>query len=113
MLVNFSNYGSNLWSDELIEAAKQYGDVIDMNFPNVDNSLSEADISALADVLCDNILKHNPEAVICQGEFNLLYAVVCRLKDKNIKVMKLCLERKTNPITNKPVFEFIKFREYI
>lgn len=112
MLVNFSNYPQKLWSKELIQAAGEYGEVVDINFPNVDNSLDEGDVAALADVLTEKIMAYKPDAVICQGEFTLLYAVVCRLKAADIKVMKLCLERRTDQITKKPVFDFIKFREY-
>lgn len=112
MLVNFSNYRYELWPEGLIDAAKEYGEVVDMSFPNVDPTLDEAAILALADVLSEKIIKENPDAVICQGEFTLLYAIVNRLKAAGIKVMVLCLERSMDKSTNHPVFEFVRFREF-
>ena len=112
--VNFSNHPSDLWTLEQLQAAKVYGDVVDVPFPQVDPTLSSEEIKAMADRYVSDILEYRPAAVMCQGEFTLCYAVIERLKKNGITVLAACSERITRTEGNvkTTIFEFKGFREY-
>ncbi len=100
--------------------ASEYGVVVDIPFPAVDPAATKEDILALADKIVEEIKECEPEAVMCQGEFTLTYAIVRRLSDKGIPVFAACSERKVVETIDKATgkyektarFEFVGFREY-
>lgn len=119
MFVNFSNHASSNWNSKQKNAAMQYGEIIDIPFPMVSAEMREKDIGVLADKYVKEILDKNPNAVMCQGEFTLTYAVISRLKKAGIKCIAACSERVVNEIIQvdgtihrESVFDFIDFREY-
>ena len=93
MFVNFSNHPSVRWSKEQKEAAEKYGEIVDIAFPNVDPKATESEISSLANKFITEISAMRPDAVMCQGEFTLSFAVITRLKNLNIPVYAACSER--------------------
>ena len=125
MFVNFTNHPSAKWSEEQISAAEQsYGTIIDLPFPAVSTDADQTWISqeanaqiAKMDALFANADSH-PNAVLCQGEFTLAFAVITRLLDQGIKVVSAVSERNAREIqvngeTRKEViFHFAGFREY-
>ena len=56
----------------------------------------------------------SPDAVLCQGEFCLVYRVVSLLKEKNITVLAACSERCViqNGDRKEVTFSFRRFRRY-
>ena len=112
--VNLTNHPSHLWDAKQLEAAKLYGEVIDVPFPQVDVRCEKDEIKKMAEYLVEKIVDHNPSAVLCQGEFSLTYQLVTRLKAKNILVLTACSERKAVQDGDKKIviFQFEKFREY-
>ena len=118
MFVNLSNHNSEKWSAEQLEAAREYGDIMDIQFPNIDPYMSNEEISALAKDYSDQIKALEPNCVMCQGEQCFAYEVTNNLKEEGIKVVAACSERKTverqleDGRTEKTaVFEFTQFRE--
>ena len=119
MFINCSNHKSSDWSKRQLETAKEYGDVVDIAFPAVDVTSTAEELSEVADGLYEEIIKHAPDYVMCQGEFTLTFAVVSRLVRKGIKTVAACSERRVEETqledgtTRKTaVFEFVGFREY-
>lgn len=119
MFVNFSNHASDSWAKDQLEAAKEYGDIVDLPFPDVSPDLSEEDIDALARRCVKDILIYQPEAVMCQGEFTLSYAVIEKLKEKGVTCVAACSNREVKTVTQKDgstkresIFTFIRFRKY-
>lgn len=117
--INFSNHSSKYWNDKQKNAAKEWGQIIDIPFPSVGGNASEDDILQLAEQVVAKILSYNPSVVMCQGEFTLSYAVVRLLKEKGIKVVSACSERVTTEehledgtSVKHARFDFVKFREY-
>lgn len=117
--INFSNHPSLDWKKEQVLAAKEYGEIIDMPFPAVPADASEEDIAVLADRYAKEITGKNPAAVMCQGEFTFVYALVRRLNALGIVCVAACSERRTTEYTDEngnlkreSVFEFVRFREY-
>lgn len=119
MFINCTNHNSKNWSKEQYEAASLFGEVVDYPFPNVLPNEDEKDIDLLAENVVDDILRMQPKVVMCQGEFNLTYSIVSKLKLRGIRVVAACSDRiteeermpdgSTRKIAN---FRFVKFREY-
>ena len=121
MFINFSNHVSTLWDENQLNEAHKYGEIIDVQFPNVSPTSDEEYISALADEYIKRICGVNNRiaAVMVQGEYNLSFEVVNRLLKKGIKVVSACTERmveETIDINGETMkesrFRFVRFREY-
>lgn len=118
MFINFSNHPSTKWGTEQLAAAKEYGEVVDMAFPNVNPSASTQQIHELAKSYVDKMLEMQPACVLCQGEFCICFAVISELKKNGIKVVAACSERKVeekkvgNDTEKVSYFSFVQFREY-
>lgn len=117
--VNCSNHPSVHWSHKQIAAAEYYGKIVDIEFPKVTCSLSNQEMEELADRITETILKQNPDAVMCMGEFVLCFRIVQKLKLKGICVLATCSERRTiehiaedGTTRKESVFVFEDFREY-
>ena len=119
VFVNFTNHPLGQWDEEQIESARKYGDIVDLDFPNVDAAADEGEIRKLARECVDKILELEPAAVLCQGEFCLAYRVITLLKEKNITVLAACSERNVKECSlpgkerkKEVIYQFIRFREY-
>jgi len=114
MFINFTNHASRLWGKKQRKAAEVYGDIFDIPFPAVSPAAPEEDIERTADEYAGRIITLKPDCVLCQGEFNLCYAVTKRLLEKGIKTVAACSERKSVEKDGKKVsiFEFTGFRDY-
>ncbi len=102
-----------------MEAARKYGQIIDLAFPQVDSCATAEDIAKLADVYAGYILDYNPAAVMCQGEFTLVYSVIRRLQRQGVLCLAACSERRTieekqpdGSVKKTAIFAFSRFREY-
>lgn len=119
MFINFSNHPSGKWSIEQIRAAEEFGQIKDFPFPEVSPAATGEEIAEMAEKIKDEILQMHPDAVLCQGEFTLAYAVTSRLKRENIKVIAACSERRVeevvenNATVKRLIFRFAGFREYL
>ena len=119
MFINFSNHPSSLWSEKQREAAKQYGEIVDLKFPSVNPDDSKDDLIRLAETCTEQILKFKPQCVMCQGEMGLVYHVVRKLKEEGIRVVAACSHRmveetidENNNSVKSSKFVFVQFREY-
>ena len=118
MFVNFSNHASCTWGQEQLAAAKVYGEIVDVNFPNVDPHWSDEEVRVVALEYANKIQNLHPTCVMCQGEFCLSYHVISELKRNGIKVVAACSERKVIEkrteagMEKVSCFTFVQFREY-
>lgn len=119
--INFSNHPSERWSEEQKQAAQELapdGVIVDVPFPQVAADADEAEIEELAEEYLDTIEKQSPAAVMCQGEFGLCYAMIRRLKEKGIRVVYSCTDRRAveriteNGVEKVSIFQFVKFRNF-
>ena len=120
MLINLSNHSHDAWSGEQLAAAAVYGDVSDMDFPNVPKSADEVWIAQTAGAVCREILSEHPDAVLVQGEMALTYSIVKLLRDNGITVVcassERCCETEIAPdgsTVRRSVFRFVRFRKYL
>ncbi len=127
MLINLSNHPSSLWSDtQLTTATEQYGRVVDIPFPQVSPSGSEAYIEALAKEYAEKVYatlgndahkqcKDAISAVHIMGEMTLTFAITKLLISKEITCIASTTERVTSEEKGirTSVFKFVKFRKYV
>lgn len=117
--INCSNHPSNRWGAKQIQESEKWGRIVDVPFPVVDAEADEQQIKVMAQGLVEKILRLQPSAVMCQGEFSLTYEVINVLREMNIDVYAACSERRTEEkvmpdgsserISN---FEFVRYRRY-
>jgi hypothetical protein len=119
MFVNFSNHPSTAWDEKQRTQAMQYGEIVDVAFPDVAADSTEAELDVLADQFTERILQYAPACVMCQGEFTLTYRVINRLKEKEVPVVAACSQRKSyeqvqddGTVKKISVFQFCQFRKY-
>ena len=116
MFINLSNHPSDGWSEEQLAAAQEYGEVVDIHFPNIEPSFTSSMVKSLADITVDTITALGKNITIhVMGEMTFTYAVVSRLKARGIRCMASTTERNTimTPDGKKiSVFKFVQFREY-
>ena len=113
--INFTNHPSAVWDDSQINAARCFGDILDIPFPTVSPTASAEEICRLGEEYVQLILSKVPRAVLCQGEFTLSYYVIRRLLEHGIKVFAACTERQVIMVGNekRSIFSFVQFREYL
>ncbi|MBQ8365283.1 MAG: TIGR02221 family CRISPR-associated protein [Bacteroidaceae bacterium] len=118
MLINFSNHPYSVWSDEQKSAAATYGNVVDIQFPMVDETGDETYIKSLADEYVQKIMSHggNSNVVVhLMGEFSLSHSVLHRLQNAGYKCVVSTTKRIVEMLddgSKKVSFKFCKFREY-
>jgi len=117
--VNFSNHPSTQWAESQLVAARHYGEVRDLPFPAVDPALDENEVLLLAEQCANAILRLDPAAVMCQGEFSLCFMVTQLLQAKGVMVLCACSERKSEEYADddgsmgkRVSFAFVRFRKY-
>ena len=97
MFINFSNHRIENWGEEQLAAAKSYGEIIDLPFPNVDPEGDENYISNLTEEYVEKIVSmiQNPlqDVVHIMGELNLVFSLVSRLTAKGVTCVASTTER--------------------
>lgn len=116
ILVNLSNHPKDTWSKEqLKEAKKMFGDVVDLPFPNIPPDLSESEVFELVNQSIQKVLEINPEAVHVMGEMNFTYLFVTIAETMQIPCYASTSERNVlmkKDGTKEVQFKFVQFRRY-
>jgi hypothetical protein len=120
MLLNLTNHPVKNWgADQLSAAVSQWKEVSDFPFPAVNTSWDTEDIAQRAERIAEQILPLKPDAVLCQGEMTLCFALVQKLQQYGIPVCAAVSDRDVKErvlpggITRKESsFRFVKFRNY-
>jgi len=119
VFINFTNHPSRNWDEKQLKDALEYGEIIDIPFPQVPATASREELYALAERCVSKITEYAPAAVLCQGEFCLAYQVIRRLSEKDVKVVAACSDRKVEEwrredgsMQKEVIFRFVQFREY-
>ena len=112
--VNFTNHPVDKWEPAQRRCALEYGEIVDLPFPEVEAEADETVINEMADLYVRRILDLNPCAVLCQGEFSLAFQVTAILKTLGITVLAACSRREVKVCGNKKevLFQFVRFRKY-
>lgn len=119
IFINHTNHVSEKWSATQRHAAEAYGTIVDVPFPNIPPQWNEAEVQRMARSCADTILAMNPAAVLCQGEFTYVYALIQLLRQQHILVLAACSERVSEEYIGEDGishrisrFQFVQFRQY-
>lgn len=113
MFVNISNHDSSKWHEAQLNAAKLFGDIQDIKFPQVNPSRLDSEyILRLADSVLTQ-LAPKARVVMVQGEYSLTFALVKKLQARKIRCLVACSERQVNPVNKEQSFNFKGFRELV
>ena len=120
MFINLSNHPSAYWSAEQKAAAEQqFGQIVDIQFPQVDPFANEDVIAAMADEYCQQVLEtacgQSTVAVHLMGEMTLTFALLQRLLPQGIQCVASTTKRETVEYPDgrkESSFKFVKFRKY-
>ncbi len=117
IFLNLSNHPSEQWSDKQLAAAREYGDIEDMEFPDIPPGATGEELMNFAEKTAEEILQKAENADITvhvMGEMTFTYRLVSLLKAEGITCVASTTERiveeKDGLKTSE--FRFIKFREY-
>ena len=105
MFINLSNHPFTTWSSSQLSAAREYGELQEIAFPNIDPKLSKAIVQKEADACVTMILETYPTEN---------YAVRL-LKKAGIRCVASTTERiveETEDHQKLVRFSFVQFREY-
>lgn len=119
LLVNLSNHPYKDWSEDHKKAAKKYGDVQDMAFPEIDPAMKidkiKKEIAAAQIDEIKNMCKERRVTVHIMGEMSYTFYVVSQLKAFGIRCICSTSERDTEDLgggEKKVSFHFKRFRDY-
>lgn len=118
MLINLSNHPSRYWDDRQMEAARCYGEMVDIPFPIVAPDANSQELQTLAQDCVQKILslgEINSITVHIMGEMTFTFMVVTRLKELGIRCVASTTERKVTYNSDglkQTEFQFVMFREY-
>lgn len=119
MLINFTNHPYSIWNTPQREAARIYGEVKDISFPQIEPSATSEELRSLTEEYAAKIEELHPDAVLTAGEFTFAFMIIDKLLRDGVKVICSCSKRITTEVKNtdgtnekKAVFLFEGFREY-
>lgn len=119
MLINLSNHPSKNWETAQIEAASQYGEIIDITFPNIPPYWDTVQVEKLSKEYFKHIKeikkteKEKPVIHIA-GEPVFCFLLINILLKEDYIVFTSTTERIVEKINNEKisVFKFKKFRKF-
>lgn len=120
MLINLTNHPSSRWSEKQKSVAEsEYGEIVDMPFPIIDEAGDEKYIATLADEYLNKIVTSSnsyPFVVHIMGEQTFSYALIKRLRDKGITCVasttKRIVKEEESGRKTEVIFQFERFRAY-
>ena len=118
LLINLSNHPTGDWTPKQKRAAKEYGEVQDLPFPNVSPSLSSEELNHLVEKCFQNLLALSERADITvhlMGEFTFTHRLINRLQGVDIKCLASTTERIVTEVEGQQklvTFQFVGFRPY-
>ena len=118
LFINLSNHPSSTWQPAQLEAARQYGEIIDIDFPTVDALCQPERVDLLANQYAQDIINRGAPTCITahvMGEMTLTFRIVELLKAQGIRCVASTTERIVTDLTDnrkETQFSFVQFREY-
>ena len=118
LFINLSNHPSSTWQPAQLEAARQYGEIIDIDFPTVDALCEPERVDHLANQYAQDIINRGAPTCITahvMGEMTLTFRIVELLKAQGIRCVASTTERIVTDLSDnrkETQFSFVQFREY-
>lgn len=119
MIINLSNHPMETWQEKQLQAARAYGELVDLPFPLLPGNMTGEELEQIAMQLLHRIREMKPDAVVIMGEFSLVFMLVDALLDEGIPILTAASERNTveqkepdGTIVKIARFDFVGFRPY-
>ena len=120
IFINFSNHLSEKWDEKQKEEARSYGDIIDLKFPDIDETGDDFYISELVNkytTQINSLTNNSPRTttIHIMGEMTFTYAMVNALTELGYTCVASTTKRIVEDLpdgTKKTTFAFARFREY-
>lgn len=118
MFINLSNHNSSNWTEEQIAAAKRFGEIVDINFPEIAPEADKDSIASLAEEYAQILSeKYNPkeDVVHIMGEMCFCFQAIGKLKSSGFRCLASTTKRIVQTDENgwkKSYFSFVRFRDY-
>lgn len=119
MFINYSNHPSKEWGEKQLQAAMQYGPILDIPFPSISPELTEEEMDRLAARQAQLILSYGSPTVMVQGEAVFSFRLVTILKSRGLTVLAACSNREATVCTladgtavKESAFRFVRFFPY-
>lgn len=116
--INLTNHPSDTWGEQQLEAARKYGEMVDMPFPQVDPEMTTQQVKAIALEQVHRIMEQGSVSnltVHVMGEMTLVYHIVDLLKRRGVRCVASTTKRIVNTNADgktESVFRFVNFRDY-
>ena len=119
MFVNLSNHPVSGWPKEQIDAAREYGEIVDLPFPAISPFAGSEEIDGYVDEYYERVTAFTEPTVMLMGEYVFTYRLARKLKNAGLRVVASCTERyaeeRKKPdgtIEKVSLYRFVRFREY-
>ena len=119
MFYNLSNHPHANWGNVQLEAARKWGDIEDVPFPEVNAQLDEQDILRAAQECVKKINMSAGDAIFVAGEYGAVFPIIDELLNQGKTVLSTASDgkttfRTTDNGTNERIihFNFLKFIPY-
>ena len=118
LFLNLSNHPISKWDAKQLEAAKLYGEITEIPFPNLSAEVTENEIETIVSTYYEDITSQYSYAeltVHIMGEMTFSFRLVEKLKAAGIRCVASTSERVVEDLGNgKKIvqFSFVRFREY-
>ena len=119
LFINFSNHPYAQWSEEQKKASEEFGECVDLQFPQIEPMATSGEISKLADEYEDKIkeIADGKKATVhIMGEMSFTYSMIERLKALGICCVCSTTYRLVKDEGNGKryvEFQFRQFRNYV
>lgn len=119
ILINLTNHPSEYWDERQKSAALEYGEIVDMPFPNIAPDGDEEYIRKLSEEYCNKVTQYTKDyhvTVHLMGELTFTFALLKRLQEKGISCIASTsmriVKNEHEGIKDGVVFKFERYRNY-
>lgn len=120
MLLNISNHPYSTWSDSQKDVARQFGNVHDIAFPELDPEWDSVKVFVTAQQFVERIKTEYPArdseklTIHIMGEMTFTYAAVRLFQKSGFRCIASTTKRIVEQQSEKKVsyFKFVQFRDY-
>jgi hypothetical protein len=116
IFINFSSYPSNRWEEKKLEAAKQFGEIIDIPFPSIPDGKTIREIEDMAKAKEKEILEMaagNDTTILVTGEPVYTFSLLRLLKADGIRCVVSSAKEVVKDLGNGEKIGQIKFLRFL
>lgn len=118
IFINLSNHPFTCWSEKQLAAAREYGEPVELPFPDISPEIGEKELKMLVDeyfTKIQELTEGKTGTVHIMGEMTFTYALVERLNKSGIRCIASTSKRIVEEDTEgnrTSHFSFVRFRNY-